>query len=495
MARKENRQVSPEELNARAGFTAHRDALPCSSCNAVGKYNFTTDGTGKTRFQCSNKAPKCNASISTTGMLNLLQSRGLPVPTVSASNMVRPSPAPSQFFSTFRRSQTETPATPDRELSPPENADDFGEGLQGFNKRGAQDVSFLDEFPPRDAPFHVLEHENETLKRQLSEMKAQQTASTNQITALISTVASLTAEIQSLRRDLAVNNSPSRAPPVPKAASNTPKTSDAVPFNAGLPHPTLPTSSSALNLPAAPTTTNTLVNTAEVPRLSYAEIAARRGLVGENQENAVTALAKLLRRPRNTRPNNQQALTRIYVRGIGRMPVRDLKEALRALRIRTSAICSISFVGASIAEFLVTSDYAQGFTRAITSLSPIAGRISVLSTYNAAAAADPQATEAIQQKCKDAFVRRIHGLIQKNPNLAAQNFYLNWLQSLNLPLPSTTTPNDNPAPAPTVTADAIQVPTPTTPTVDTEMEPIQTTTNQRLTSPAPMDGASVIPQC
>jgi hypothetical protein len=173
------------------------------------------------------------------------------------------------------------------------------------------------------------------------------------------------------------------------------------------------------------------------PSSSYAEIVARRGITGSDHEKAVSALSKLMRRPRID--ISKAKLERIYVRGIARMPIKELKEALRSLRLRLSAICSISFVGASIAEFLVTSDYAKSFARSITSLSPVEGRISILSAYNAAAVTDPKATEEIQKKCTAAFVRRVHGLITKHPNETVKNFYTNWLQELNLPLPEAPT--------------------------------------------------------
>lgn len=471
MARKENRPVSAEEANTRVAFTNHRKSLPCSACKGVGTFNFTADGNGRTRFQCNNKSPRCHHSLSVSGMLSLLKSRHLAIPNVSASNVTRQSPAQSPF--SFNFLPTSQPAPQDeteRDPSVLSDDEDFGEDLPRFDKRTATEVSFLDD-PEREAPLHVLSRENDDLRKQIARMQAQQDASNKQMTALVQTVTTLTTEIQALRKDLAVPRPPAKTsapaftfnPPLPGAVPSNP--------------PTPRTSAASTNLNQAQPTTPTL---AAPERKTYAEIAAERGLTGNNHENGVRALTKLLRRP--APKADATKLDRIYVQGISRMPIKELKTILRELRIRTSTICSISFVGAATAEFLVQSVAAHGFKKAIVALSPVEGRIRVLTTYNASTTVDIKATEESKTKCRAAFIRRLHGIIAHSPNDATKDYYRNWLNELDLPLPT----EEQPAPNANTNTDVTDMET-------DQPVPANNNTNS-LNCPVSTDGTVSLPQ-
>lgn len=168
-------------------------------------------------------------------------------------------------------------------------------------------------------------------------------------------------------------------------------------------------------------------------RKTYAEIAQSRGITGDQQISAVKALQDLCKRPR-VRPTLSN-LQKIYVQGISRQPIKKLKSILQAVRIRTSAIPSISFVGLQTVEFLVTSDYANGFKKAIKQLSPVENRFRILECYDASTASDPTASPELKNKLQAAFVTRLHGIIKNNTNQTAQDYFKDWLQRLNLPLP------------------------------------------------------------
>lgn len=180
--------------------------------------------------------------------------------------------------------------------------------------------------------------------------------------------------------------------------------------------------------------TSTLQPTkAPVTRKSYAEIASARGLDGEKHESAVKALQHLCKRP-VIRPT-LSTLKKVYVQGIVRQPIKDLKQALQAVRIRTSALPSISFVGLQTVEFLVTSDYVSGFKKAINDLCPVDGRFKILDCFDASSASDPNASRVLKKRLQESFVNRVHGILRKNTNKSATDFFTHWLKSLNLPLP------------------------------------------------------------
>lgn len=141
----------------------------------------------------------------------------------------------------------------------------------------------------------------------------------------------------------------------------------------------------------------------------------------------------LCKRPR-IKPNFS-TLQRVYVQGIARQPIKQLKNVLQTVRIRTSALPSISFVGLQTVEFLVTADYVKGFKKAILELSPVANRFRILDSFDASNPSDPSASPALKSKLQDAFVHRVHGIIKKNTNQIAKDHYISWLNSLNLPIP------------------------------------------------------------
>jgi len=170
------------------------------------------------------------------------------------------------------------------------------------------------------------------------------------------------------------------------------------------------------------------------PRMSYRDAAISVGLVGSDLEDARKALAKLSRRPAQVGKDGCK-LVKVYVRGIGRMPIRDVRKCLKDLRFQTSRILNVSFLGTMTVEFCITGDYIRGFQKRIETLGASAGW-KVLSAFDAASVADPQADETTKKRVQAAFVQRIHGIIQSTSRPAVKAHYETWLQSLNLPLPT-----------------------------------------------------------
>lgn len=93
---------------------------------------------------------------------------------------------------------------------------------------------------------------------------------------------------------------------------------------------------------------------------------------------------------------------------------------------------------------MVTTDYVNGFKRAILQLSPVANRFRILDTFDASKASDPSASPALKNKLQTAFVHRVHGIINKTTNKDAKDHYLNWLKILNLPIPEPETESIEP---------------------------------------------------
>ena len=213
----------------------------------------------------------------------------------------------------------------------------------------------------------------------------------------------------------------------PLVLSATPTAATSTPAVSAAPAPSAPTPSAPV--PSAP---------AKPLKKSYPQVSIDLGFAGEDLQAAVQAISRLSRPPPQIGKDGSK-LSKVYVQGIGRMPISQVRLHLKSLRFRVSRILNISFLGANTAEFLLTADYVGGFKRRIGVIGQ-ATRWRLLDTFDAAALADPKADPATKQRVQDAFIKRVHHIILKTTHPAVKASYETWLRDLNLPLPSSPAP-------------------------------------------------------
>lgn len=455
-----------------AAFKGHRSTIICPGCQTAGKITFSSDGNGRLRFCCSNKQKSCRKSFSIKNMALLINSfhpgtvrlsgdttTGITNPSngnlevVNGSNTsllndtdISVSSTTGQTFnfgitsfptslktsSAIRRksnnlieefmAQRNKRSNPE---SPPEAPNPVRPRLIGtptnsnINNIGESDDDDLTE--DRDTIINKQASEISLLREEVKDL-------TSQVTTLVSFFNQLKNSgifnPTNLQTSSILLNNISNTSSTEETASA--ETQNILPNNNSGAHP--------INSPTEKNIQSTSSNAITGNnKKSYAEIAASRGLQGEQQEAAIKALQSLCKRPR-IKPNFQN-LQRVYVQGIARQPIKQLKNILQTVRIRTSAIPSISFVGLQTVEFLVTVDYVKNFKKSIIQLSPVNNRFRILETFDASKPSDLSASADLKSKLQLAFVHRVHGIINKNTNQTARNHYLNWLKALDLPIP------------------------------------------------------------
>lgn len=363
--------IPESDVLARKIVIAFKADLPCPRCNVTGKLTFSSVH-GRLRVQCNNRAESCRKSLSSTDLIAIARSLNLPFDDFDVEN--------SQPANNPKRPLADTTFLVDPDA------------------RRTRILSNTDDYTRK------LENENNELRKQLTALLASNNNLNSQLSALQKRVDATLNQVSFPSASLPSNSVV--ITPTPPPANET------VSLPLPLPH----------TLPSKP------------QRPSYAQIASNLGLTGSDQQAAIQALSRLSRRPPNVRSNGD-GLTRIYVQGIGRKPIRDIKADLRALRFRTSCIFNISFLGSSTSEFLIAKTYLAGFQNRIMSLAA-ATNWRILSNYDASTASDANADQATKSRLQDAFVRRLHTIIRSTQRPAVKASYELWLGNLNLPLPT-----------------------------------------------------------
>ena len=174
--------------------------------------------------------------------------------------------------------------------------------------------------------------------------------------------------------------------------------------------------------------------TINIPKPSYASIVQKLNIPQDGQQKAMQALAFFNKRW----TGNSQQLTRIYVQGVPRAPIRELKDILRDLRFRITSIIHISFLGKATCEFLVQAGYADAFKKRIATLESC----KVVEKFDPTVAADDFAPLEVKEAIKLAFIRRVSGIITNSRNDIVKKSYSEWLTALNIPLPTTNVPEE-----------------------------------------------------
>lgn len=455
-----NASDDPDAVSA--AFRIHRSKLICPGCNTSNKISFSSDGNGKLRFGCQNRIKSCRKSFSVKTMALMLEAVSPNVfsstsnsstTSLVTSNLTKNSsstlfgrqinPSSTTSGSKIIRNQDSLP----HKFAQARNDNSInGPGIRTNLDTSENNQSLVDKnnHSTRLNPVHPINNNNidknttqaVTINNPISNSVLQNNHSEDVDTSfdlkqviidqqlLIKqqsvTLTLLQEQVQTLAKQMLC---------IADTLKDITSNSNFSPNQVNTNHPTrivsIDTSNTNTITPPTPTTNG---------RKTYAQIAASRGIAEKDQPVAIQALEQLCKRPRIRKTFKN--LDKIYIQGISRQPIKNLKQLFQSLRIRTSAIPSISFLGLQTAEFLVSSDYSSSFKKIITSLSPTQGRFKILENYDASKAADPIATTEVKQKLQAAFVRRVHGLIEHNTNKSVQEFYNSWLQKLSLPIPN-----------------------------------------------------------
>lgn len=440
----------PERISE--AFRSVRSTLNCTSCSTAGKLTFSSDGNGRLRFCCSNKIEACRKSYSMKNMVLLLEqhSPGILLDVTST----RPTEDPQlKTVTPSDRITSKTINTQTASNSVPSLTIFTGVTTQALtttnvNTQSNQSLpssTILGQKRPLASPFNSPEAAR---IQQFKDIGNKNTSNHQIIHAQQVLIDQQASEISSLREELTNLSShvAKLTQLINQSISNSTSTVNKTTTNQNLSIQPSPVQKHNIIQSATPivvanntTQPETTVNSPSNKK-TYAQIASSRRLTGEDHQAAVKALEILCKRPR-IKPSATN-LHKVYVQGIARQPIKQLKTLFQSVRIRTSALVSISFVGLQTVEFLITGDYVNGFKRAIKDLSPVEGRFKILESYDPSTAADPKASADTKNNLQVAFVRRLHGIISSNPNKVARDYFNQWLSNLNLPLPSVANEGD-----------------------------------------------------
>lgn len=254
--------------------------------------------------------------------------------------------------------------------------------------------------------------------RQVEELQAQNQTLTLSIQTLINQVQELTS---------ALKNVPQVQPVAPAPAPTQP-----APTPAPAPAPAPAQVPVAIAAPAA------VVNT-------YAG-AARQGL-SEAQLAIIQSMRPpprpfKARQPANAIAKPDRPPVQIYFSGVQSCALKTFKERLRALRIRTSQIYNISFVGKSICEFLIDASYQSQF---IESMSGFTFRH--LPNYDPAVPQDPNVTPETRDILKQAYFRRLTNMATTTNRGFVREVFLGMLSAAGAETPMDLPPIIAPLPA------------------------------------------------
>ncbi|KXN64598.1 hypothetical protein CONCODRAFT_14238, partial [Conidiobolus coronatus NRRL 28638] len=184
----------------------------------------------------------------------------------------------------------------------------------------------------------------------------------------------------------------------------------------------------------------------------YSEVLKDMNFVFNSEEEATNnqayASLKFLNTPSNFKTKSLTAPKKVYLKGLKRNPIGQIRKAFRHLNFTISKILNISFVGYNTTELLIDESYVEEFQGIINSkMSKL--NWAIIPNFNPIKSANPKATIEDHKKCKEIFLRRISGIIYNTPVLDVKEYYSNELEKLGLTpsppqneSPSTSTSND-----------------------------------------------------
>ncbi|OMJ08771.1 hypothetical protein AYI69_g10942, partial [Smittium culicis] len=183
-----------------------------------------------------------------------------------------------------------------------------------------------------------------------------------------------------------------------------------------------PPSASVVSTPAPPITfnfgTSQTALTARSPaqpfkKLSYSEIAKSQSKNAKEAEVLAKSIRKLVgTKPINsgTRAEKNHKLARIYVQGIARQPIKDVKECLFNMHFQLTKIYNMDFIGKRMLEFTVSEEYAPAFCARVKAFE----FLKLMPKVKPDVPMDKSANDEVKAACKSAYIARLKKSIENS---------------------------------------------------------------------------------
>lgn len=301
-------------------------------------------------------------------------------------------------------------------------------------RRHMEASTWLQKQPRLDASYHMAPDQSAAIQQALdiSDRTAQQLMAANQalqsqLQALVTEVSQLRKELQESRQALEV----AKAMPQPAVVTSPLPTTAPSAAPVPQPPPAKPTETASLPQTVVQVTQATESDSA-VP--TYAS-AARQGLT-EAQLAVIQSMKPpprpfKARQPASAAPKPDMAPVQVYFSGVQSGPLKVFKERLRALRVRTSQIYNISFVGKSICEFLVDASYQTKFIESMKTFT-----FRHLPNFDPAVPQDPNVTPETRDLLKQAYTRRLTAMASTTNRGFVREVFLSMLFASGSPVPT-----------------------------------------------------------
>lgn len=381
-----------------------------------------------------------------------------------------PSLHPSQWshMSGATPAQTLTQVAPT--LSPPSpgppvsefRASPQAESSVAAGKRRHMEASIWQQKQARfDASYHMPPEHLSPIQQALdmSERTSQQLMATNQtlqeqLTRLVHEVAQLRKELQDSRQELAL----AKAAPAPPAVPTSPT-------------PPAPVAQQARKNPvqknpvqqaqSTESATTTVITCPEIDMESVLPTYA--GAVRKTLTDAQLAIIQSMkppprpfkaRQPASAAPKPDSVPVCVYFAGVQSGPLKVFKERLRTLRVRTSQIYNISFIGKSICEFLVDTSYKAKFIETMSGFT-----FRHLPNFDPAVPQDPNVTPETRDLLKQAYTRRLTAMASTTNRGFVREVFLGMMTAAGAVVPAdlpdltTVVPTAPSAPSPATVAE------------------------------------------
>ncbi|OMJ22754.1 hypothetical protein AYI70_g2669 [Smittium culicis] len=146
-------------------------------------------------------------------------------------------------------------------------------------------------------------------------------------------------------------------------------------------------------------------------KLSYSEIAKSQTKNSKDAQKLAQSIRKLVgTKPINsgTRAEKTHKLARIYVQGISRQRIKDVKGCLYDMHFQLSKIYNMDFIGKRLLEFTVTEEYAPAFCARVKAFE----FLKLMPKVNPIESSNPLATDETKEACKTAYINRLKRSIE-----------------------------------------------------------------------------------
>ncbi|OMJ14195.1 hypothetical protein AYI70_g8033 [Smittium culicis] len=183
--------------------------------------------------------------------------------------------------------------------------------------------------------------------------------------------------------------------------------------------PALTSTTQPINFNFGSASTTTLLSAQPTPavppafkKLSYSEIAKSQSKTKMEAKQLTQSIRKLVgSKPINsgTMAEKNHKLARIYVQGISRQRIKDIKGCLFDMRFQLSKIYNLDFIGKRMLEFTVTEEYAPAFCARVKAFE----FLKLMPKVNPAEPNDRTADEETKAACRTAYINRLKKSIEK----------------------------------------------------------------------------------